>query len=221
MNGRSGVPLADISTNFFAGFILMLLVALTIGGFGSQIEGEMIERRALRGEELVDLLYARRDQQGEPAIDLFDRHIEIHGERVEASRLPETIAAAFQRNQKALLFVFRQDAYAPVTQALMQRGIEWREMSVPRALRDPRGAGWSHSFLNLVERAPSRDAFKDGLARLLAGGGNTRELVDRRPSSSPPFSSALLSSDHLRFLMTIAALIGCALVAVWAERRRD
>jgi hypothetical protein len=226
MTMRSGVPLADMSANFVAAFALMLIASLTLGGGGggggrARSGAEAIERRALRGEEMVDLLYSRRNASRAVVIDVFDDHVEILRDGGLRRTPPDAdaIAAASRGAGEAAVFVFAHGAYRAATTALARQGIQWRELSVPRALRDDSGAGWSLAFIALGGQG-SRAAFRDGLARLLAGGGGRAGALSSRGDASGPFWPGSRAGAFLRPLGAAAALAGCALLARWAERRR-
>jgi hypothetical protein len=201
----------------------MLIAALTGGGFKAPFEGDAIERRALTGEEMVDLLYERQNREAGLVIDLFNDHVVAFSRRREPLSLPpdaNAIAIALQEEREARLYVFGHGAYSLATQVLMTRGVEWRELSVPFALRDERRTGWSRAFLDLVARATTREAFKNGLARLLAGGGRIGGSVAEGEALSLPRSPGARITKIALSLTVVASMIGCALVALWAERRR-
>ncbi|MGJ0508147.1 MAG: hypothetical protein ACR652_13680 [Methylocystis sp.] len=216
---RGGIALADMSANIFAALALLLIGALAIGGGETDGAAENVERHALGGEEMVDLLYGRRDPGGESIIDVFEDRAEIFGQPGRASIAPpdpQAIAAALPPGRAVAVFVFAHGAYRAAFQGLKARGVPWREISVPLALRDESGDGWSSAFLALVERAPSREDFRIGLARLLTGG------AARGAGAAPPVRGMTLPAEFsklIRLMETLVALSGCALLARWAERR--
>lgn len=219
MSSGSGVPLADISTNFFAAFLMMLIAGFTVGGIGTTGAGDAVERRALRGEEMVDLLYDRRGADGGRIVDVFEDHVEIPRAGGVSRAAPDAgaIAAALHGERTASLFVFGHGAYGAAIAALKDASIPWREMSVPHALRDSAGAGWSAAFRALSAQAASREAFREGLARLLAGGGRVGGDMDAALQPAPAPGARIAA--FLFPLSAGAALAGCVLLARWAERQ--
>jgi hypothetical protein len=96
------------------------------------------------------------------------------------------------------LFVFAGDFYEPLRRRMMSAGRVIRELSVPQALRSPSplrdSDDWSAAFLSLGSTARSEAAFREALARLLAGSaaakagpGESRSFGDlaRRLGPSP------------------------------------
>src|SRR5262249_32009730 len=133
------------------------------------------------------------------------------------------------------VYVFENQWYALVTERLAREGRAWREISVPIALRRPAasgGDGWSDGFLDLLARPLDRDAFRNGLARLLggaAGGGAGGVGGVARPtgpfaSTPPPAQESLLEriAKRLRIWMAFAAValgFGAVIATEWLVPR--
>jgi hypothetical protein len=182
--------MTDISANIFALLILILILILAAREHSPapraeapqvvDVESDIasIERSTLSSGDLFDLLYERREGAPTTKIDLFGHGIDVisggkteHFSSVEnaVTRLRQ-IAAASTRLPVGV-YVFSHQSYRNVTDNLKALGLNWREVSVPQALRDARlqtrGQGWSNGFSELIARPSNRAEFRVELARLL------------------------------------------------------
>jgi hypothetical protein len=174
----------DISANIFTLLILILIIMLAARGNSSppqviHVETDTIgvERAPLGSDELFDLLYARRASAQSTKIDLFAHGIDVisagktqHFTSVEAALARLNESARFT-GVPVGVYVFSHRFYRDTTIALKTMGSEWREVSVPQALRDSsakiEGQGWSTGFFELIVRSTDRAQFRNELAQLL------------------------------------------------------
>ncbi len=185
---------SDISANMFAAFFLFLVSALSGGGLDrgdhrravsedARKAFHVIERNPLEPRQMVELLYSRRPSSGGVSADIFDDRVEVGGadgrtrsfSAKEISdgglglALPQRLAG--NQAEPVRLYIFGHGAYRAVTEALEKRGLSWRELTVPRALCDPNGGGWSAAFRALSGTSDGLEAFRAGLTKLLAAHG--------------------------------------------------
>lgn len=181
--------LTDISANIFALLIFILIIMIAAKGPAPasrtdapqtiDVEKDIVgvERAPLGSDELFDLLYERSKGTTSVKIDLFEREINVvfdgGTERfasIESAvlRLRQIVAAA---RRPIGIYVFGHHFYRNVADNLKLFGLQWRELSVPQALRDfrtqRRGQGWSEGFLRLIAQPSNRSRFRVELARLL------------------------------------------------------
>jgi hypothetical protein len=168
--------LADLGANVFAALLLVLLILIAASArdaaapVTAAVEAADLgarPRRPLRPAELVDALYARRPGAEGLDVDLLDAGPRLPSPAPGPGGLAEALAA-LPPGAPVRVFVFSHRAYEATARALERSGRSWEELSVPRALRAATGDGWSPAFLALIDRARTRETFRDGLARLLA-----------------------------------------------------
>lgn len=118
------------------------------------------------------------------------------------------------------LYILHPAAHPAVAAALKERGQDWRELTVPEALKTAEN-GWHPDFLALAEVADDADAFRASLQDL---------LTDRARAGAMPESEALGGRDTglrlwrwlegmltgLRLLALLAALWGLTRLHRWA-----
>ena len=163
--------MTDISANIFALLILILIIMLAArenfpapGAEGLQIvdlETDVagVERAPLSSEELIDLLYERRERASSTKIDLLEQEIVISfGGKAEH----------FGATENAV-YVFSHRFYRNISDSLKTLGWSWREISIPQALRASGGGpqGWSAGFSELIAHSSDRSQFRADRARLL------------------------------------------------------
>ncbi|WP_298958108.1 hypothetical protein [uncultured Methylobacterium sp.] len=176
MTGRmASAAFADLAANVFAALLLVLLLLLAAAGRPSRPVDAVRDLGArphapLPAAALVEMLRERAPRAGGLALDLTD-----------ADPLPalDRALAGPAAPGPVRLYLFSQSWYAPAARRLDRAGLSWREIAVPRALRDPDGRNWSPAFLALLAEADDPARFRAGLGRLLAGGAGAR------PAGSP------------------------------------
>ncbi len=239
--------LSDLSANVFAALLLILVVLLQVRALADRAAGAApppaveaardlgaVPHRALRAGDLVAMLKRRDPASPGLGLDLAEGEVAIsRGGATEA--LPAEaglarIAAAWRDGgggEPVRLYVFSNRHYREAVARLVRAGAPWTELSVPRALRDPVAEGrWSPEFLALAAHPASLDAFRDGLARLLAAsdriapGGHAAGRAGAPGGSAAPSGDAPAASLLARLLrwlgLALAALMllaGAAVVA--------
>lgn len=168
--------LTDLSANIFAALFLILLILLATAGPQGPVEARRDlgsrARAPLSAGALVELLRERLPRAPGLSLDLSASRIGTSVETAPGSGeapfaiLDRLLARGEGRSMGPVrLYVFSPRLYAPVAERLERAGQPWREITVPAALRDPSGEGWSPAFLALPDD-PAR--FREGLARLLS-----------------------------------------------------
>jgi hypothetical protein len=239
--------LTDISANIFAMLILVLLSlllerqqrlqALQEAPAAVDLEKDRmgIDRAPLTAGEMVDLLYSRQQGPGPIRVDLFDHGIEVisasgseyisarEGVQQRLSKLTDTAGLT------ANLYVFGHEFYRSVTKALAGAGRNWREISVPQALRQREPAtarqGWSTNFMDLMRRSLDRAHFRTELARLLASpgppSGQTKGLGEKTARSLIGEDSIILRLASLsRGIAAAAAIVAGLAFVLWVETHK-
>jgi hypothetical protein len=244
MNGRMQMTvLSDLSANIFAVCLLVLLILLAEAAnrppaaslTGEQVEVSSdlvaVERRPLSGGEMVAELYDRRLATPAFAIDLRAGGVTLVSGGAERALplagLRPTLATLLRQvppDMPVRLYVFSPQAYADVVAALGSAGRPFLEMSVPLALRNRVGDGWSDGFLALAEVPSSLDDFRAGLARLVSGGtaprsGGAMDEAGGAPATG--FGASLLErfTAWLRGVFDILVPLAALAAIVFVERR--
>ncbi|KAB0676869.1 hypothetical protein [Aureimonas leprariae] len=224
---------ADLTANVFSAcFVIFLVLSAAPFAPAAAPEGRDLERqlvlvegRPLSGAERVDLLYARTDP-ARPSVDLFaDRAALPDGTTLDAQR-----DGLSQLSANVGLFVFANDRYAAVAEGLRARGLPFREIDVPAALRDPAAPdrGWSPAFLQLAAQRLDRPAFVAALARLLDAGPGGPSARPAATTQAAPAGEAATLADRIRgvartasdIAMPLAGLLVLALIERRFPRRR-
>lgn len=176
--------LSDLSATIFSVFLL-LLVLLFDAALNPQSSSNAplsVERAPLGASAMADLLYQRRlsalgtridvlpkglrvlassarsgIQQDVDGIDMSVRDL---GQLISVGRLPEPFS----------VYVFSNDLYDDVARTLQNNGYQWREISVPYALKLDEQGAWNKEFRALLNRQLTKDAFVKDLASILGGG---------------------------------------------------
>lgn len=80
---------------------------------------------------------------------------------------------------EVLVSVFTARDHATILRGLRDRGLAWREITVPEALHASDGSGYSAAFLALHAEAEDPERFRSALNRLLSqpGARGTRGLI--------------------------------------------
>jgi hypothetical protein len=183
--------MTDISANIFALLILILLIMLAAreNAPAPRIEGQQVidlekdlagvERAPLSSEELIELLYERRERASSTKIDLLEQEIVISfGGKTE--RFGTTEIAVSRLRQSASVgspvgvYVFSHRFYRDISDSLKTLGWSWREISIPQALRASAGGpqGWSAGFSELI--APGFKAAKRNFGRRMGASARSR-----------------------------------------------
>ena len=239
--------LTDISANIFALLILFLIIMLAARASSPSPRDEVaqvidvekefagLERSPLSGDELVDLLYERRDGAVTTRIDLLEQSIVAAGKTERFSALENAAPrlrqlAAASNNAPAGVYVFSHRFYRGLAENLKTLSWTWREVSVPEALRDSGSGttdhGWSAGFSRLIVQPSDRAQFRLELARLLQSPStrNDEHLAQGSwaagaPSQMPPTITDRLARWSRGALNAISILSGLAFIA-WVEMRR-
>lgn len=238
--------LSDLSANIFAALllILILLLQVKVAAAPRPVPDRPVDvaeatglraRRPLGAAEIVATLRDRGPGQPGASLDLTATGVRaadgslLPGAAL-AARLPEILGRA-RDGGPVRLYVFSNRWFAAATDALTHAGFDWRDLSVPRALRradDP--DAWSAAFLRLAAAGGDVGAFRDGLAHLLAatpaplvaGGRVTSGSAGERPAdgeSSGGGGAGAFSLAALLHTLGIAVAVlaltgGAALVAM-------
>lgn len=234
--------LSDLSATIFSVFLLLLVLLVEAavdprsapGGTGA------VARAALDAAAMADLLYERRREAGGTRIDITraagsGRAVLVvpDGESTLAPAGLDRLLRAGGLPDPVRLYVFTHDAYAPVVAALQRHGRQWREISVPAALRQAGGTGWRDEFIALLGRTLSRHGFVRELAALLDGGTEAERRqrlaggsgnASRNAGSYMAFAQFILRTwTEIRFDVIVnicAGLAGLAVVAAVERRSR-
>ena len=186
--------MTDISANIFALLILILIIMLAARENSSapgartlqvvDLEKDLasVERAPLGSDDLIELLYERRERASSIKIDLLEREIVISfagktehfgkGENA-VSRLKQIASASVS---PVGVYVFSHRFYHSISDCLTTLGWPWREISIPQALRASSAGGpqgWSAGFSELIAHSSDRSQFRASLARLLQSASQT------------------------------------------------
>ena len=127
------------------------------------------------------------------------------------------------------VYVFGHHFYRNLTDNLKAFGLQWRELSVPQALRDFRtqrnGQGWSEGFSRLIMQPSNRARFRAELARLLQSSSVDEKagqswFRDGGGSSQPPETIIDSVRRWSRAVANAVAIFGGLIFVSWAEMRR-
>jgi len=192
--------MTDISANIFALLILILIIMLAARENSSapgartlqvvDLEKDLasVERAPLGSDDLIELLYERRERASSIKIDLLEREIVISfagktehfgkGENA-VSRLKQIASASVS---PVGVYVFSHRFYHSISDCLTTLGWPWREISIPQALRASAGGpqGWSAGFSELIAHSSDRSQFRASLARLLQSASQTEHSNQSR-----------------------------------------
>jgi hypothetical protein len=240
--------ITDISANIFALLIFILIIMLAAGGHAPASRADApqmidvakdiagVERAPLGSDELFDLLYDRGEGTASVKIDLFDRGIAVifggeaeHFASIENAvpRLRQIAAAA---RRPIGVYVFGHHFYRSVTDKFKAFGLQWREVSVPQALRDFRtaqnGQGWSEGFSQLIARPSNRTRFRVELAHLLQSSSTDEKagqnwLRGGAVSSQPQETTIDSLMRWSRTAANAIAIFGGLAFVGWIEMRRS
>jgi hypothetical protein len=187
--------MTDISANIFALLILILIIMLAARESspaprpeGLQIidlekDIASVERSPLSSEELIELLYERRERASSTKIDLLEQEIVVSfGGKTEHFGTIENAVSRLRQiasvGSPAGVYVFSHRFYRKISDGLNTFGWPWREISIPQALRASAGGpqGWSAGFSELIAHASDRSQFRADLARLLRSASQNEHL---------------------------------------------
>jgi hypothetical protein len=188
--------MTDISANIFALLILILIIMLAAhenspapGAEGLQIidlEKDVagVERSPLSSEELIELLYERRERTSSTKIDLLEQEIVISfGGKTEHFGTTENAVSRLRQiasvGSPVGVYVFSHRFYRNISDSLRILGWSWREISIPQALRASAGGpqGWSAGFSELIAHSSDRSQFRADLARLLQSASQNEHSI--------------------------------------------
>jgi hypothetical protein len=239
--------ISDISANIFALLIFILIIMVVAKGHAPasrvdapqtiDLEKDIVgtERAPLGSDELFELLYDRSEATASVKIDLFEREIDVvSGGEIERfasieSAVPRLRQIAAAARRPIGVYVFGHHFYRNVTDSLKMFGLQWREVSVPQALRDFRtqrnGQGWSEGFSRLIAQPSNRAWFRAELARLLQSSSTDEKSgqnwFDGSNVSSQPQETMI--DSVVRWSRTVAnamAIFGGFIFVSWVETRR-
>jgi hypothetical protein len=236
--------ITDIAANTFAVFLLILLLLLAVrldppdaqvNKTALDVEADLasVERKPLRPEDIVDMLYDRRSAARGTRVDLFDDRVEVldpSGQRQITAGAPD-LKGAIAVGAPVSLYVFDHRSYAAVTNSLLAARTAWRELSVPQALRqlDPASGrqAWSAGFVQLLAQPLDRASFRLELAKLLGAAQPTGQEgagAGRGAFSAPDQSALALAGRFARWWRAVVAvattLAGLLFVLVVETRSR-
>jgi hypothetical protein len=201
--------MTDISANIFALLILILIIMLAARENSAapradalqviDLEKDVasVERSSLSSDELIELLYERRERASSTKIDLLEQEIAISfGGKTEHFGKAENAISRLRQigsvGSPVGVYVFSHRFYCKISDSLNTFGWPWREISIPGALRASAGGpqGWSAGFSELIAHSSDRLQFRADLARLLRSasqnehlnqGWNERGVAAQRP----------------------------------------
>lgn len=238
--------LSDLSATIFSVFLLLLVLLFDAAINPQSISNAplAVERAPLGASAMADLLYQRRISASGTRIDILPDGIKLLatsvrsatsqdvdgadttarelGQMLSVGRLPEPVS----------VYVFANGLYEDVARALQNNGHQWREISVPSALKQGGKGGWNRDFRALLARQTTRDAFVKDLAVILGGGAHRSggEFFKENGANAANFTPL---SERIAQVITqlwteipIVAIINlticlCGLGAVvWIELRR-
>jgi len=239
--------ITDISANIFALLIFILIIMLATKGHAPasrvaapqtiDVEKDIvgIERVPLGSDELFELLYDRGRGTASVKIDLFEREIDVvYGGEIKRfasieSAVPRLRQIAVAARRPIGVYVFGHHFYRSVTDSLKMFGLQWREVSVPQALRDFRtqrnGQGWSEGFSRLIVQPSNRARFRAELARLLqsSSANEKSDLNWFRSGSGSSQPQETIIDSVMRWSRTVAnaiSILGGFIFVSWVETRR-
>jgi hypothetical protein len=169
-------------------------------------------------------------------IDLFNNEIVVvFGGQTERFGAADNAVAKIKQNAASgrvpvEVYVFGHGFYRDITDNLKALGWDWREVSVPQALRDARpetrGQAWSTGFLELIARPSGRTAFRAALAELLHSSSTdatASEFLrgDVAASRQQPTATIDKLARWSRAALNALAIFGGLIFVVWVEMRRN
>lgn len=231
--------MTDISANIFALLILILLIMLagrenspaprTQGLQVIDLEKDVagVERSPLASDELIDLLYERRERASSTKIDLLEREIVISfaGKTQSFDNAGDAVSRLRQIGSVGSpvgVYVFSHRFYRGMSDSLMGLGWPWREISIPQALRDSAGGsqGWSVGFSELIAHSSNRSQFRADLARLLQSAPSNEaneSWRERGVAAQRPETIISQLAWWLRTTLNAISILGGLLFVAWVE----
>lgn len=155
MTERDLAPwLADISANILCVVLIVLVVTALTMGNGRSTSTQVIPVILANPESAADTVELLRQRLvGSVAL------IDLTAER-------PTIPPG---TEQVLIYIFDQKFHHVLVTRLITEGRNWREITVPQALRATDGTGFSYKFGNLIENAEDPAQFRRDLTQLLSG----------------------------------------------------
>ena len=238
--------MTDISANIFALLVFILIVMIAARDRAPAIRADApqlvniekdiaaVERLSLGSDGLFDLLYDRSAGTASAKIDLFERGIDVvFGGETERFNSVESVVPRLRQIAAATgspvgVYVFGHHFYRSMTDTLKRSGLQWREVSVPQALRDigkeRSGQGWSGGFSQLIAHPADRARFRVELARLLQSSSTDenpgQSWLQGAASSRPQETTIDTLMRWSRIASNAIALFGGLVFVSWVETRR-
>jgi hypothetical protein len=187
-----------------------------------------VERSPLGSDELIDLLYERRESAPSTKIDLFEQKIVVgFGAKTERFSSAENAVLRLRQlgsvaDSSVGVYVFSHRFYRGITDSLKTLGRPWREISIPQALREPDGGGqgWSTGFSELIAHSSDRAQFRGELARLLQSGSFDEHSNQSRHARRAIHRPVTMISHLDRWLQTALnalSILGGLIFVGWVE----
>lgn len=224
--------LTDLSASMFAACFMILLIFLSLVQHAGHtppaaLDGKSALRLVSRTVEtpagLVDLLHDH-DAPAGTSIDIFADRLGVITPQGQQTMSPTEIARGFGAAARPIrLYVFSNTLYNSVAAVL--GGGDWREITIPDALRDPSApmTAWNSDFVALSAQRLDLPSFREGLGKLLNGGPEpgSGSAETRGASASAPDLLSRLNAWVSFFLGMAMPLIGLvAVVSIEGRRRR-
>ena len=185
--------LADIAANTLC-VVLVVLVIMTL--FRQVLPSPPVAQSQIStvvsGSDAVLMLYQRLF----PTDDVVN--LDVTPNAAEAQPLSGAAVAN--------LFVFDHVAYLAMQPEMLQTRSTFRELSVPRALRNDAGDGWSDDFLALENGRSDLGVFREALIDLLTE-AEAAEASPRQSLMSHPFWRRLQMFGKLVLFLATSSLI--------------
>ena len=230
----------DISANIFALLILILLIMLAAreSSPAPRAEGQpvidleedvaSVERSPLSSDELIDLLYERRERASSAKIDLLEKEIAIcfAGKTEHFGAAEDAVSRLRQIGSAGSpvgVYVFSHRFYRSMSDSLTTLGWAWREISIPQALRDSASGpqGWSASFSELIAHSSNRSQFRADLARLLQSvtlnERSNQSSHERAVAAQRPQTMFRQLAWWLRTALNAMSILGGFFFVAWVE----
>jgi hypothetical protein len=231
--------MTDISANIFALLILILIIMLAarentpapvaeglqIVDLEKDVAG--VERSPLSSEELIELLYERRERTSSTKIDLLEQEIVISfGGKTEHFGTTENAVSRLRQiasvGSPVGVYVFSHRFYRNISDSLRILGWSWREISIPQALRASAGGrqGWSAGFSELIAHSSDRSQFRADLARLLQSASqneHSNQSHERGNAAQRPETMIGQLARWLRTALDAISLLGGFIFVAYVE----
>lgn len=185
--------LADIAANILC-VVLVVLVIMTL--FRQALPPPPV------GQSQISTVVS-----GSDAVLMLHQRLFPVDEVVNVDVTPSVVGVRpFSGAAVANLFVFDHMAYLAMQPEMLQTSSTLRELSVPRALRNDAGDGWSDDFLALANGPSDLSVFREALIGLLTEAEGA-EASPRHSLMSRPFWGRLQMFGNLVLFLATSLLI--------------